>query len=77
MMKHFTVKEETIEDALKAVALLRHTKGINPQKIFVLGHSLGGMLIPRIGALDSNIAGFIIMAGTTRPLEDVTKLWQI
>lgn len=67
-----TVKEETIDDALAAVSLLRKTKGINAKRIFVLGHSLGGMLIPRIGALDPNIAGFIIMAGTTRPLEDVT-----
>lgn len=51
--------------------MLRNTERINAQKIFVLGHSLGGMLIPRIGARDSKITGFIIMAGTTRPLEDV------
>ena len=37
----------------------------------MLGHSLGGMLIPRIGTLDSSVAGFIILAGTSRPLEDV------
>jgi hypothetical protein len=36
-----------------------------------LGHSLGGMLIPRIGTAHPNIAGLIVMAGTTRPLEDV------
>ena len=41
------------------------------KRIFVLGHSLGGMLIPRIGTLDSSVAGFIILAGTSRPLEDV------
>jgi fermentation-respiration switch protein FrsA (DUF1100 family) len=66
-----TVKEETIDDVLAAVYLLRKTEGIDIRKIFVLGHSLGGMLIPRIGILDSSIGGFIIMAGTTRPLEDV------
>jgi hypothetical protein len=67
-----TVKEETIDDVLLAVSLLQNTAEIDKSKIFVLGHSLGGMLIPRIGLLNSNIAGFIIMAGSTRPLEDIT-----
>jgi hypothetical protein len=67
----FTVKDETIEDALSAVSLLRRNEGIDAEGIFVLGHSLGGMLVPRIGALDPKIAGLIVMAGTTRPLEDV------
>ena len=66
-----TVKEETIDDALAAVSLLRKTAGIDTTEIFVLGHSLGGMLIPRIGIGDETIRGFIIMAGTSRPVEDV------
>ncbi len=66
-----TVKEETIDDALAAVSLLRRETDIDAEKIFVLGHSLGGMLIPRIGIENKNIAGFIILAGLARPLEDV------
>jgi len=68
----FTVKEETVDDALAAVRLLQSTDKIDPKRIFVLGHSLGGMLIPRIAAAgkDLNIAGFIVMAGLTRPLEE-------
>ncbi len=69
--KPFTVKEETVDDALAAVTLLRQTEGIDANKIFVLGHSLGGYLIPRIGERDPKIAGLISLAGTTRPLEDV------
>jgi dienelactone hydrolase len=70
-LANFTVKEETIDDARAAVTLLRYTPQIDPQKIFVLGHSLGGMLVPRIGlAAYDHIAGFIIFAGATRPLED-------
>ncbi len=65
-----TVKEETVDDALAAVALLRATPGIDTRRIYVLGHSLGGMLAPRIAAGDPNIAGFVIMAGLTRPLAD-------
>ena len=67
----FTAEDETITDALAAVWLLRHTPGVNANKVFVLGHSLGGMLAPRIAASDSNIAGLIIMAGVARPLEDL------
>lgn len=66
----FTLQQETVEDALLAAELLRNTKGIDPQKVYVLGHSLGGMAIPRIGAQDSHLAGLIVFAGATRHLED-------
>ena len=66
----FTVNEETVDDALAAVALLRRTPGVDAKRIFVLGHSLGGGLVPRIGALDPRIRGFVILAGYTRPLQD-------
>lgn len=68
---NLTVKEETTDDAIAAADLLRQTDSVDPTRIFVLGHSLGGMLAPRIGQADSNIAGLIIMAGPTRPLEDL------
>jgi dienelactone hydrolase len=65
-----TVKEESIDDALLAAQLLRQTQGIDPKRIYVLGHSLGATVAPRIGQQDSNLAGLIIMAGMTIPLED-------
>jgi dienelactone hydrolase len=70
-LDEFTVYEETVEDALVAVALLRETPRIDPERVFVLGHSLGGMVAPRIGALDRDLGGLIILAGNTRPLEDL------
>lgn len=66
-----TVKEETIDDAVAAAAALRSVEKIDGQRIFVLGHSLGGMLIPRIAAADDRLAGFIILAGTSRPFEEI------
>ena len=67
-----TVKDETIDDALLAAVLLQNTKGIDPKRVFILGHSLGGFLMPRIAlaAGPMKIAGFISMAGLTRPLDD-------
>lgn len=70
MMGNITVKDETIDDVIIAVNQMRRTPKINPKRIYVLGHSLGGMLIPRIALRDSGISGFIVMAGATRQLED-------
>lgn len=66
----FTVKEETIDDALAAVALLRRTPAVRADRIFVAGHSLGGMLAPRIGAADPALGGLIVLAGAVRSLAD-------
>lgn len=65
-----TVRQETIDDAAAAVEFLSANPDINKQRIFILGHSLGGMLIPKIAAENKSTAGFVIMAGLTRPLED-------
>lgn len=68
---NMTVNEEVVEDARIAVALLAKQPEIQAKRIFVIGHSLGGMMAPRIAEGDRQIAGLIIMAGTTRPLEDL------
>jgi dienelactone hydrolase len=71
--KTFTVREEVIDDAILAAALLRQHDRIDPKRVFVLGHSLGGTLAPRIAAAESSLAGLIVMAGTTRPVLDVAR----
>jgi dienelactone hydrolase len=66
-----TVKEETIDDARAAVALAAQTPEIDGKRIVVLGHSLGGYLAPRIAKGDAQVTGLIILAGNTRPMEDL------
>lgn len=66
-----TVREETIEDALLAAQLLRSDCRIDPSRVFLAGHSLGGMLAPRIECEGGNFAGLILLAGTPRRLEEV------
>ena len=68
-LRDFTVKEEVVDDAVAAVKKMRETRGIRADRVFVLGHSLGGMLAPRIAAADPSIAGLILMAGATTSLE--------
>lgn len=66
-----TVFEETVEDAALAVQFLKTQNNIDSSKIYILGHSLGGMLIPRIAQQTPDAAGYIIMAGSVTPLEDL------
>ena len=70
-IKDFTVKDETIDDAVAGVEFLRRQPRIDPQRVFVLGHSLGGYLAPRVAQAAADSAGLIILAGATRPLEDL------
>jgi hypothetical protein len=66
-----TIDRETTDDALLAVAALRAQPGIDQKRVFVLGHSLGGMMAPRIGARDPQIAGLIVLAAPARSLLDI------
>ncbi len=66
-----TVKEETIDDALLAVELLRKDRRVDPERVFLLGHSMGAMLAPRIDAEGANVKGLVMMAATPYRLEEV------
>lgn len=63
------VREEVIDDVLAGAALLRRSPRIDPARVFVLGHGLGGMLAPRIVDADPMLAGAVVLAGAVRPLE--------
>jgi uncharacterized protein len=69
--QNFTVKEEYVDDANAALALLAARPEVNPKRIFLAGHSEGGYLAPRIAAGDRQIAGIIILEGETRPIEQL------
>jgi len=68
-----TLDEETIDDALSAVDMIRKDKRIDKNKVYVLGHSLGGMAAPRIANRSKWVNGIIIMAGNARPFETLIK----
>ncbi|HLK63193.1 MAG TPA: alpha/beta fold hydrolase [Bryobacteraceae bacterium] len=67
----YTVQQETVEDAVRAAALLRKRPEIDAARVFMLGHSLGGYLAPRIGMQDGKLAGLIFLAANARPVEDM------
>lgn len=63
---------EVIEDVIYATNYLKEKSndyGISAQNIIVLGHSLGGSLIPRIDKNSKDIKAYISMAGMTRTVD--------
>lgn len=66
-----TAKEETIDDAIMAANLAKNDRRIDPDKVFIIGHSMGGMLAPRIDAAGGDFRGLIIMAGSPLPMEKI------
>ena len=75
--KSITLEDESIEDAVNAVQLLAKQEKIDPDRIFVLGHSLGGNAIPAIyQELEQEkvkACGFIMMAASPRPLDELMR----
>lgn len=70
--KHpITVREETIDDALLAARLLRSDRRIDPERVFLAGHSMGAMLAPRIECQGGDFRGLILLAGSPRRLEEI------
>lgn len=67
----YTLEEETVADARTALAALRHMPEVAPTHVFLLGHSLGGYLAPRVAARSPRLAGIVLLAAPARPFEDV------
>jgi len=64
-----TIQGEVLTDAANAIKQLKSDKSLG--NIYILGHSLGGMLAPKIAQDNPDVAGIIILAGTPRGLEDI------
>ncbi len=61
----FTVRDEYFSAIESCIELLQQTEGIDCNRIFLLGHSLGSQMISVMLKNNTSLAGGIIMAGTT------------
>ncbi|MEV5601267.1 alpha/beta hydrolase [Streptomyces sp. NPDC052299] len=66
----FTMADEYVPHALAAVRLLRERPEVAPDRIHLLGHSMGGKAAPRIAAADPSIAGLVMLAADTQPMHE-------
>lgn len=66
-----TIEDEVLNDVYFAVDMAAKNENLNSEKIYIVGHSLGGMLAPKIAKENANVAGIISLAGSPRKLEDI------
>jgi len=63
------------KDAYNAIQFLKQQKNSNPEKIFLLGHSEGGLQAGRLAGEGAKVAGIILLAGAAQSGEAILK-WQ-
>jgi uncharacterized protein len=66
---NFTVVDEYVVHATSAVHILSSDPAVDNRKVFLAGHSQGGTVVPRVAATEPSVAGLIILAGGTQPLQ--------
>ncbi len=64
-----TPKAEVVDDVLEAIKYLKNRKDVS--SVYVLGLSLGGMMMPMIMEHDTDAAGFIMCAAPARKLQEL------
>jgi pimeloyl-ACP methyl ester carboxylesterase len=67
----FAPRDRLIADARDVIAYLRSQPGIDPNRIYVLGHSEGGELVPSIAIADARLRGIILLAPPALPLDQI------
>jgi dienelactone hydrolase len=65
-----TQKDEVEDAAHAAVAMVRTQAGVDASRVVLVGHSQGGYLAPRIAKADPAIKGLVLLAASTRPVQD-------
>lgn len=71
--KEITPDEEVVEDAVSACQLAASLPFIDKRKVFLAGHSLGGLLAPLIATRCPSVTGLILLAAPSRPQDDILK----
>jgi len=67
--------DDRVTDAAAGLTWLRSQKAVDPDRVFVLGHSEGASLAIRLAGTDAPLAGVILLAGAGRSGEE-TLIWQ-
>ena len=67
----FAVRDRLIADARDALAFMRAQPDIGAKRLYVLGHSEGGELVPSIAIADMHLRGVVLLAPPALPLEKI------
>ena len=58
-----------VEDAARAVELVRGLEMVDPEQVWLIGHDLGALILPRIDK-QADVTGFVLMNTTSRKWSD-------
>jgi alpha-beta hydrolase superfamily lysophospholipase len=64
---------DLVEDARAALEALRTRGEIDPERVFILGHSEGGNIAPLVAVGDPSVRGLILVATNARPLDQIIR----
>lgn len=73
LSNHITLDEEAVDDAVAAVKLLGSRSEIDPTRMFVIGHSLGGLLAPEIALRAGGVAGIALLSPPGRAPWEIVR----
>lgn len=69
------IEADLLDDAVAGLELLASTEGVDPARLYVVGHGFGGAVSPRIaakaGEADIPVAGLVLLAAPSRPMPQV------
>jgi dienelactone hydrolase len=65
------VLADTVDDAASALDILRDAEGVDPDRLYVVGHGFGGSVSPRIAEAGGGVAGLVAVASPARPMQQV------
>lgn len=66
-----TIDDEVTNDVVNIVSYFKNEPQFSGYQIIVLGHSLGANLMPRIANKSNQIDKIIMLAGNSRPMQDL------
>lgn len=67
----FTIQDDSLNDASSAIKYVKKCGLVDKKKIYIVGHSLGGMMAPKIALDNKDVAGIVCLAGSPRKAEDI------
>lgn len=66
-----TINDEVLSDVSYAIQFALDHEQLDSERVFIIGHSLGGMLAPKIATDNEAVVGIVSLAGSPRKLEDI------
>jgi uncharacterized protein len=73
LSNNITLDEEAVDDGIAAVKLLGSRAEIDPARIFIIGHSLGGLLAPEIAVRAGGVAGIALLSPPGRAPWEIVR----